>query len=105
MDLRVRPDVDPEVAGRRLANCGCERCGSPWSRAKFLVDGEPTSVVCIACFQLDDANYLLAWACDEPVLAERVVFSLNVALHQRRSTPDDIVNGFLISTPPGVTPS
>jgi hypothetical protein len=54
---------------------------------------------------LEDANYLLAWACDEPVLAERIVFSLTVALHHRRSTPDDVVNGFLIHAPPGVIPS
>jgi hypothetical protein len=105
VDLRVRPDVDVEVAGHRLHHSGCERCGTPSARAKFLVDAEPAQVVCVACFELQDADYLLAWLCAEPVLAERVMFSLTVALNHRRMPADDLVNGFLIRTPPGITPS
>jgi hypothetical protein len=105
VEIRARPDVNVEVAGQRLAHTGCERCGTPWSRAKFLVDGEPAEVVCVACFQLEDAASLLAWTCAEEKLADGIIFSLTVALNQSRSTPDDIVNGFLIHAPPGVTPS
>jgi len=105
-DLRVRQDVDPEVARHRLQHTGCQRCGTPSSPAKFLLDVDYGSaqVLCMHCFNTDEVNALLAWLCDEE-LTEGVEFGLNLARLNQHGIVVDALNGYRMSVPPGVTPS
>src|SRR4051812_39540457 len=100
-DLRVRDDVDWEVARHRLQHCGCQRCGTPSAQAKFLIDGAPAMVVCIHCANLDELDRVLAWIADEE-LSGGVEFSLTLARLDRHGIVVDAINGYRMDTPPGV---